>query len=107
MSIDARVKAVIHNEDGSGELRLIDRPARVDGVRGIAGQPTLHYNTAPYEVTALNGLEVWGGSSFLMLGDIQIARRVGYNRVVFHDADIFKAAVIAYHRDRRERGIPA
>lgn len=98
MSIDAKVETVIHNEDGSGELRLVDRPATKDGVPGIAGQRTLCYTTAPHEVTALNGLNIWGGSSSIMLGEIEIAKREGYTRIVFHADDVFKDAVKKYHQ---------
>lgn len=98
MSIDAQIQAVIHNEDGSGELHLIDRPARPGGVPGIAGQSTLTYENAPHEVTALNGLNVWGGASSLMLGDVEIARRVGYTRIVFSDEQKFKRAISEYRR---------
>lgn len=103
MSIDAKVETVIHNEDGSGELRLIDRPARKDGVPGIAGQRVLCYVTAPQEVTALNGLNIWGGSGSIMLGDVEIARRDGYTRIVFHDGEVLKNAVTKYHQKHGER----
>lgn len=83
MSIDARVTAVIHNEDGSGKLMLEDRPARFGGVAGIAGQPALVFDSAPHDVTALNGRDIWGNDSVLMLGDRQFAKRVGFTRIVF------------------------
>ncbi len=98
MSIDARVETVLHNEDGSGELVLVDRPARPGGYPGTAGQPRLTFTSAPHEVTALNGLDVWGGSSSLMLGDIEIARREGYTRIVFHDDETFRAALTRYRQ---------
>jgi hypothetical protein len=101
VSIDARVQTVIHNEDGSGELRLIDRPAGPDGVPGIAGQSCLTFASAPHEVTALNGCDVWGGDSSLILGEIGIARREGYTRIVFRDDETFKRAVTEYHKNRR------
>ena len=100
MSIDARVETVVINEDGSGELRLVDRPARPGKSAGIAGQRALRFAAAPEEVTALNGCDVWGGSGFLMLGDVQIAEREGYTRIVFCPAEAFKRAVAAYHRRR-------
>lgn len=103
MSIDARVRTVIHNEDGSGRLELEDRPARLGQVPGIAGQGALNYDRAPYEVTALNGLEIWGGSDFIMLGDTEIAKRVGYTRIVFHGDEVFKRAVREYHQRHMER----
>lgn len=100
MSIDAQVDFVMHNEDGSGELRLIDRPAHPGGVPGIAGQRALSFDKAPHSVTSLNGLDVWGGSSSLMLGDIEIARREGYTKIVFHDDATFTAACVAYRQKR-------
>lgn len=62
----------------------------------------MRFQTAPEEVTALNGLDVWGGSDSLMLGDTEIARRMGYTRIEFHPADRFKQAVGEYHRRRRQ-----
>jgi hypothetical protein len=83
MSIDARIDRVLRNEDGSGELRLVDRPAGPDGVPGIAGQSVLRFDESPETVTALAGFDVWGGSDTLMLGDVKIADRVGYTRIRF------------------------
>lgn len=93
MSIDAVVKTVIVNEDGSGRLELIDRPARRGDDDGIVGQPTLYFERAPEGVTALNWLPVWGGSSDLMLGERRIAHREGYTRIRFVDAERFRSAV--------------
>lgn len=101
MSIDARVRAVIHSENGGGRLELEDRPARPGGVPGIRGQGSLDYENEPHEVTALNGLCIWGGSESIMLGDVEIARRVGYTRIVFHDRDTFVRAVREYHLNRK------
>lgn len=78
MSIDARVKTVHLNEDGSGWLELEDRPGG-----GNAGQPRLYFDAAPEEVTALNGRDVWGGADVLVYGEQKIADRVGYTRVHF------------------------
>lgn len=98
MSIDARVKTVICNEDGSGELRLIDRPARREGDSpGIAGQKALSFDDAPHEVTALNGLDIWGGDNTIMLGHCEIARRKSYTKIVFVGDQHFKEAVAKYH----------
>ena len=74
MSIDAVVQPVIINEDGSGELRLIDRPARPGQNDGIAGQPVVIVRFSPEEVTALNWLPIWGGSSSIILGERRICR---------------------------------
>lgn len=96
MAIDAWVEVVILREDGSGYLSLIDRAHG-----GIAGQPRLSFQTAPYEVTALNWLNVWGGGSQLMLGDKKIADREGYTRISFIEREPFLAAVAEYHRKMR------
>jgi hypothetical protein len=98
MAIDARVQSVIHNEDESGELRLVDRPARPGGFPGICGQSALFYEKAPYTVTSLNGLDVWGGNATLMLGDRKIADREGYSRIEFVPDDEFTRACIEYRR---------
>ena len=98
MSIDARVRAVIHNEDGSGRLELEDRPAKPGQVPGIKGQDSFSYETAPHEVTALNGLKIWGGANSIMLGDTEIATRIGYTRLRFCDDETFERAVKEYHR---------
>lgn len=96
MSIDANVAFVEVHEDGSGTLHLCDRKPE-----GSRGQSRLHFVTAPYEVTALNGLEVWGGDGQIMLGRREIAKRHGYTRISFIEPEAFKAAVAEYHRSRR------
>lgn len=96
MSIDATVEYVRINEDGSGALVLSDRKPD-----GCAGQSELRFTEAPHEVTALNGFDVWGGSEQLMLGDIEIAQRIGYTSIRFRDAATFVAAVEAYRRRKR------
>lgn len=84
MSIDAQVRAVICNEDGSGKLLLEDRPPRRPGDNpGIAGQSVLTFDSAPHDVTCLNGRDIWGGDGMLMHGDRQFARREGYTKIRF------------------------
>ena len=101
MAIDAQVETVFVNEDGSGRLALIDRPAGDGGsYPGCRGQASLHFKTAPDEVTALNGLNVWGSDRGLMLGDREIARRTSYAHIEFNAG--FTATVGAYHERRRE-----
>ncbi len=92
MSIDANVAFVELKEDGSGTLHLCDRVPN-----GSRGQSRLHFSTAPHEVTALNGLQIWGGASEIMLGDKEIARRELYTRISFIERERFIAAVAAYH----------
>lgn len=96
VAIDANVAYVHLNEDGSGTLHLCDRVPE-----GSRGQSRLHFATAPYEVTALNGLSIWGGASQIMLGDHEIARRDGYTRISFIEWEPFLAAVAAYHQTGR------
>ena len=74
MSINAIVEAVIHNENGSGKLKLTGEER---------GQAELHFDAAPYDVTALNGRQIWGGNSMLMYGERLIARREGYTKIRF------------------------
>lgn len=93
MSIDARVKTVFINEDGSGRLEL---EGRIKGER--PGQSVLCFDKAPEEVTALNGLEIWGNASTIMLGDAKIAVRKGYTNIEFCPDDEFKHAVSKYHQ---------
>ncbi len=88
MSIDARVETVHINEDGSGSLKLVDRNRS-----SCRGQPCLNFKSAPEEITALNGLEIWGGASSIMLGEIEIAKRVGYTEIHFCGSDTFKQAI--------------
>ncbi len=95
MSIDANVAYVELKEDGSGTLHLCDRVPN-----GSRGQSRLYFSTAPYEVTALNGLEIWGGDSDIMLGEQEIAKRDGYTRISFTEREQFLAAVSAYHAKR-------
>jgi hypothetical protein len=98
MSIDANVAYVELKEDGSGVLHLCDRVPE-----GSRGQSRLSFASAPYEVTALNGLSIWGGASQIMLGDHEIAKREGYTRISFSEREVFLAAVAAYHATRRRQ----
>ena len=84
-------------EDGSGVLHLCDRIPN-----GSRGQSRLYFNAAPYEVTALNGLQIWGGASSIMLCDMEIAKREGYTRISFTERETFLAAVAEWHRRQRE-----
>lgn len=96
MSIDANVAFVECKEDGSGTVHLCDRVPN-----GSRGQSRLYFETAPYEVTALNGLSIWGGDSQIMLGDKEIAKRLGYTRISFSERESFLEAVRLYHEDHR------
>ena len=96
MSIDANVAYVEIHEDGSGVLHLCDRIP--DGSRG---QSRLRFDAAPYEVTALNGLQIWGSAGQIMLGEREIAKRIGYTKISFNGRETFLMAVAEYHQRRR------
>ena len=98
MAIDALVAYVETWEDGSGTLHLCDRVPE-----GSRGQSRLSFASAPYEVTALNGLPVWGGAGQIMLGNREIAKRDGYTRISFTERETFLAAVAEYHALQRAR----
>lgn len=100
MSIDANVAFVELKEDGSGTLHLCDRVPE-----GSRGQSRLHFDTAPHEVTALNGLPVWGGAGQIMLGDIEIAKREGYTLISFTERERFLEAVKVHHQKERARQV--
>lgn len=74
MSINGSVKTVHFFENGEGYLELVGDEK---------GQKRLHFITAPHDVTALNGRQVWGSGDTLMHGETQIARRHGYTRISF------------------------
>jgi len=76
MSIDATVRAVILNENGGGRLELTG-PDR--------GQSVLTFDADSdfEEVTALNGCHIWGSSSSIMMGEVEIAKRIGYTQIKF------------------------
>lgn len=77
MSIGGIV-TVHHYEDGSGKLKLT--PAKSGEP---TGQPALCFDSAPHDVTALNGRLIWGGDSMVMHGETLIARREGYTKIRF------------------------
>lgn len=83
MSIDARVNKVIVDLNGSGYLELIDRPKTKDAYDGIAGQSVLIFDSAPDNVATLEGKDIWGGSSEIMLDDKKIAKRLSYRKIKF------------------------
>lgn len=98
MSIDAHVAFVEVKDNGAGVLHLCDRIPN-----GSRGQSRLYFESAPYEVTALNGLSIWGGAGDIMLGDLEIAKREGYTRIAFVERPTFLDAVRVYHEKHRTR----
>jgi hypothetical protein len=98
MSIDARIKYVSRNEDGSGRLELIDRPARRKGENpGDSGQAGLTFKKSPADVNSLQGANIWGNDNAIMLGDRTIARRLTYTTIEFVPDDQFSEATEAYN----------
>lgn len=95
MSIDAQVAAVVRYADGSGYLKLRDRPARPGGVPGIAGQSHLRFHDSPPAVVDLIECEVWGSAEQVMLGDTVVAWRDGYTLLVFRTEDVVRGAIEA------------
>ncbi len=83
MSINANVTVYL-DHDGGGSLALSGEER---------GQGRLYFRTAPEEVTALNGRHIWGGASTIMLGDREIAKRVGYTGIEFVSREDFIAAI--------------
>ena len=87
MSISAKIKTVYINENGSGQLGLVkccDDPV---------GQSELYFKSAPEEVTALNGLDIWGDARSIYLRNYKIASRIGYTEIVFVPRYQFVAAL--------------
>lgn len=74
MSIHAIVEHTAFNEDGSGRLELLGDER---------GQPSLSFGSAPEDVTALTGKQIWGGSDYIYYKDRPIAKRLGYTRIAF------------------------
>ena len=104
MAIDAHVAYVELKEDGSGTLHLCDRIPE-----GSRGQSRLYFDTAPYEVSALNGLPIWGGANQIMLCETEIAKRDGYTKISFNEREVVLGAVAEYYRRQRialSRGTP-
>jgi hypothetical protein len=79
MSIDAVISAVEYPGDGTAILRLKDR-IRGSGERG---QDAFTVTNPPPGalLDAVIGMEVWGNSTDIMIGDRRWARRLGYCRI--------------------------
>lgn len=74
MSINAIVSAVSIDGFGKGYLQLEGEER---------GQSKLFFDFPPRGISKLKGRQVWGSSCSLMLGDKVIARREGFERIVF------------------------
>jgi hypothetical protein len=86
MIIDARINKVYRNNDGSGRLE-------------IDGQPPLHFDSSPPDVSSLQGTRVWGNAGVIMLGDTSIAAFITYKQIKFVTDKQFSEAIKAYKRD--------
>lgn len=104
MSIDGQVETVYIHEDGSGRLHVVDRPGRLGTISDPVGHQTLRFDFAPEEVTALNGLAVWGNAHFLFLGKRKIADRDGCVRIIFVTRVEFLAALRDHHHQSEALG---
>lgn len=94
--IDAIVETVYINEDGSGKLKL----KNVSDER-LRGQAYLHFDSAPEEVTALNGLEIQGDGHRIYIAETVIAERLDDVKVRF--VGMFTTAIGRYPELRRQR----
>lgn len=88
MSIDAKVQDIYLEKDGTGELVLSGRKSGEH-----PGQTKLKYQKAPYNIMGLKGLDIWGDSANIMLGNTKIARRLGYTRIEFINDDALNYAL--------------
>lgn len=79
MSIDARIIAAELLDNGNLKIYLEPREPK-----GCAGQNALTITNWPADTTAwgLIGIEIWGGSSEIMVGDTKWAERRGYGQIM-------------------------
>ena len=85
MSISAKIRTVIGNQDGTATLYL--DPWEDDP----AGQPTLTIVNPPDGdirtlARALEGQQIWGGAADIMVGTTKFAKRIGYTRIELVEA---------------------
>lgn len=86
MSIAATVSDVREGDDPALILGPIggDGPDRNDK----PGQPVLHVVNRPCPpLRGFIGMKVWGGAGQLMIGETQVAERIGYTRIRLKEAD--------------------
>lgn len=81
MAIDARIESVKCTYNGELFLKLIDRPKPPwNQSAGIAGQNSLTcLGDCNFNYYRLVGCDIWGGSESIMLGEVEIAKRIGYS----------------------------
>src|SRR5437764_1083512 len=96
MSIDARVQKVLFNSDGSGRLELIDRPAKRGQTPGNRGLASLDFQVSYPSVAQLEGCDIWGNDSVIMLGDMTIAIRTSPAEIRFVPRRIFESTVESF-----------
>lgn len=79
MSIAAKVVGISYFQNHSAKLFLEDA-----NQQDCAGQLIFCADgIVKHSLDCLIGEIVWGGSGFLMLGNRQVAKRIGYTRIVF------------------------
>lgn len=86
MAIDARVVG-LRGHSRRSEVTLTLEPRQPGG---CTGQPTLTITNAPLDwhqspLPRLIGCEIWGGSSQIMLGDRELAKRDSYLALLLVD----------------------
>lgn len=102
--IDAKIQQIFIDEDGSGRLRLVDRPARKPGEPpGVAGQGWLRFDAAPECLPLLAGREILGDPETITLGGVIIADRVSSAGITFRHAEEIRAALASLNKWRRPR----
>ena len=76
MSIDATIVGVTYLPGGDARLTL-EQPGR----SRVAGQQAFIVVDAPPGLEHIIGEHVWGGCSSLMIGETEVAQRIGYTRL--------------------------
>ncbi len=93
MSINAIVTDVAVRGNGSGYLVL----------RGDErGQGKLFFETSPSDVKMLTNIQIWGGADSILVGEMEIAKRISYTRIQFTVEALSEA--VDSERKRRIRG---
>lgn len=81
MSIDATVTAVGIDKDGEPYLKL-GPSGRGPHPNDPPGQNVLRVVNRPCPpLDGFIGCHVWGGANQLMIGETQVAKRIGYTRI--------------------------
>jgi hypothetical protein len=76
MSIDARIELVTYEADGTATLHLGPRDKR-----NGPGQPSLTVLNPSPGMEVMEGMEIWGGASSIVVGETVWAERIGYTSI--------------------------